>query len=190
MPPVKITRFQFDTTGFALGDILVADGAGSVDLYPPSSLPGGGHVVADEGTPVTQRGTLNFTGDGVSVSDDSGNDESDVSIPSMIAGTVGSVDISGGVAALTGEKIVVLTNGTQLTDITNGIANQLAVLVNITASSIFVYRGNNILLSKLFYEMKPNTALIMVFYNGSWMDLGSTGGSPSALKIFSAKNFR
>lgn len=33
---------------------------------------GGGHVIEDEGTPVTQRSTLNFTGAGVSVADSGG----------------------------------------------------------------------------------------------------------------------
>ena len=32
-------------------------------------LGGGGHVIEDEGTPLTQRADLNFTGDGVSVAD-------------------------------------------------------------------------------------------------------------------------
>lgn len=33
---------------------------------------GGGHAIEDEGTPVTQRATMNFTGAGVSVADSGG----------------------------------------------------------------------------------------------------------------------
>lgn len=33
---------------------------------------GGGHVIEDEGTPLTQRTNLNFTGDGVTAADAGG----------------------------------------------------------------------------------------------------------------------
>lgn len=45
-----------------------------------------GHVIEDEGTPVTQRGTINFTGTGVTVTDSGG--KTVVDIPSGAAGTV------------------------------------------------------------------------------------------------------
>jgi hypothetical protein len=41
---------------------------------------GGGHVIEDEGTPLTQRTKLNFVGAGVAVTDDSGDDASVVTI--------------------------------------------------------------------------------------------------------------
>jgi hypothetical protein len=41
---------------------------------------GGGHVIEDEGTPLTQRTKLNFVGGGVAVTDDSGDDASVVTI--------------------------------------------------------------------------------------------------------------
>ena len=40
----------------------------------------GGHEIQDEGTPLTQRGGLNFVGAGVTVTDDSGNDRTTVTI--------------------------------------------------------------------------------------------------------------
>lgn len=39
-----------------------------------------GHVIEDEGTPLTQRKNLNFVGSSVTVTDDSGNDASIVTI--------------------------------------------------------------------------------------------------------------
>jgi len=41
---------------------------------------GGGHVIEDEGTPLTQRTKLNFVGAGVTVTDDGGDDASVVTI--------------------------------------------------------------------------------------------------------------
>lgn len=41
---------------------------------------GGGHVIEDEGTPLAQRTNLNFVGAGVTVTDDSGNDTTVVTI--------------------------------------------------------------------------------------------------------------
>lgn len=40
----------------------------------------GGHVIQDDGTPMTARSNLNFTGAGVTVTDDSGNDATIVTI--------------------------------------------------------------------------------------------------------------
>ncbi len=40
-----------------------------------------GHVIEDEGTPLTQRNTLNFVGGGVTVTDDSGAEKTLVTIP-------------------------------------------------------------------------------------------------------------
>lgn len=51
------------------------------DLSSQSSTgTGGGHVIEDEGTPVTQRTKLNFVGSSVAVTDDSGNDATVVTI--------------------------------------------------------------------------------------------------------------
>jgi hypothetical protein len=41
---------------------------------------GGGHTIEDEGTPLTNRSKLNFKGVAVVVTDDSGNDKSDVTV--------------------------------------------------------------------------------------------------------------
>lgn len=48
---------------------------------------GSGHVIEDEGTPLTQRTKLNFVGAGVTVTDDSGDDASVVTIPASVSDT-------------------------------------------------------------------------------------------------------
>lgn len=49
---------------------------------------GGGHVIEDEGTPLTQRTKLNFVGAGVTVTDDSGDDATVVTIPSQVVDAI------------------------------------------------------------------------------------------------------
>lgn len=46
-----------------------------------TTLPSGGHTIQDESTPLTSRANLNFTGAGVAATDDSGNNQTDVTIP-------------------------------------------------------------------------------------------------------------
>ncbi len=49
----------------------------------PVTGSGGGHTIEEEGTPLTQRTKLNFVGAGVTVTDDSGDDASVVTIPGL-----------------------------------------------------------------------------------------------------------
>lgn len=53
----------------------------SIDYIQKSLSGGGGHVVQDEGTPLTQRANLNFAGAGVTATDDAGNNATVVTIP-------------------------------------------------------------------------------------------------------------
>lgn len=73
---------------------------------------GGGHTIEDEGTPLTQRTKLNFVGTGVTVTDDSGDDATVVTIP--------STDISGKQDTLTaanfGDFLIALTGKTTPVD--------------------------------------------------------------------------
>ena len=57
-------------TSLANGDTLVWDSANNLWINDTAS--GGGHTIEDEGTPLTQRTNLNFTGAGVSVADSGG----------------------------------------------------------------------------------------------------------------------
>jgi len=51
-------------------------------LNPAAGGTGGGHIIYDEASPLTQRSKLKFTGTGVTVTDDGGGDFSVVTIPS------------------------------------------------------------------------------------------------------------
>ena len=44
-------------------------------------ITGSGHVIQDEGTPLTNRANLNFVGAGVTATDNPGNSSTDVTIP-------------------------------------------------------------------------------------------------------------
>lgn len=61
----------------AEGKVLTA-GASTVSWETPA---GGGHVIQDETTPMTARANLNFTGAGVTVTDNAGTGATDVTIP-------------------------------------------------------------------------------------------------------------
>ncbi|MGH0031746.1 MAG: hypothetical protein ACQGVC_18310, partial [Myxococcota bacterium] len=61
------------------GQVPTADGAGGLTMATPS---GTGHTIEDEGTPLTQRGTINFTGSGIACSDDAGDGETDCVVSS------------------------------------------------------------------------------------------------------------
>lgn len=68
----------------------------SVKAYVDANVGGGGHVIEDEGTPLTQRTKLNFVGAGVTVTDDSGDDATVVTIPStaLADGDKGDITVS------------------------------------------------------------------------------------------------
>jgi hypothetical protein len=65
--------------------LLIYDGTVFIayDLEPSG---GSGHTIEDEGTPLTARTKLNFTGAGVTCTDDAGDDASDCDIPGVAAG--------------------------------------------------------------------------------------------------------
>lgn len=61
---------QFKNESGAWNNLTAAGGGGSA------------HVIEDEGTPLTQRGNLNFVGAGVTVTDDAANDATVVTVTS------------------------------------------------------------------------------------------------------------
>jgi hypothetical protein len=85
------------------GDVLTYDnGAGlwKAQALPAASTPG--HTIEEEGTPLTARSKLNFVGAGVTVTDDSGDDASVVTIPGGGGGgEATSIDVTDTALALT-----------------------------------------------------------------------------------------
>lgn len=78
---------------------------------------GGGHVIQDEGSSLTQRTKLNFVGAGVTVTDDAGNDATKVTITGGGAGTTtvetptGTVNSTNTAFTVTNEPLWVVSDG-------------------------------------------------------------------------------
>ena len=54
----------------------------------------GGHVIQDEGTGLAARANLNFTGAGITCTDDAGNDATDCDVPATVAALTHATDCS------------------------------------------------------------------------------------------------
>ena len=87
-----------NVTGITDGQTIVWD-ATTGKFIPGTAGSGGGHIIEDEGTPLTQRDTLNFVGAGVTVTD-SGS-KTVVTISGAGSGAVDSVKGETGVVVLT-----------------------------------------------------------------------------------------
>jgi hypothetical protein len=75
---VAIQGVEVSATPPTAGQVMTAIDADSAEWDTPSA--GNGHIIQDEGTPLTARTNLNFTGDSVVATDDAGNDQTDVAI--------------------------------------------------------------------------------------------------------------
>lgn len=64
------------------GQVLTADSAETAGVKW-AAVPDLGHVIAEEGSPLTDRPTLNFVGGGVTVTDDAVNSRTDVTVPAV-----------------------------------------------------------------------------------------------------------
>ena len=62
------------------GQVLTSDGSGGA-AWEEATGGAGGHIIEDEGTPLTERANLNFVGEGVTVTDDAVNDRTIVTVP-------------------------------------------------------------------------------------------------------------
>ena len=88
---------------------------------------GGGHVVQDEGTPLTQRANLNFVGASVTVTDDAGSDSSIVTIAA--GGGPSGTTLSGTTANDTPTEIYVDGTPTNRVDVATGSTITFSALV-------------------------------------------------------------
>jgi hypothetical protein len=107
----KLLRYLNDVNidGITDGQTLVWDTT-TGKFIPGSAGSGSGHVIEDEGTPLTTRTKLNFVGAGVTVTDDAGDDATVVTIPSA-TGTLQTVTDAGSTT----------TNDVEITDTTKGV---------------------------------------------------------------------
>ncbi len=82
------------------GQVAMSAGPG---LQAVCSAAGSAHVIQDEGTSRPTRSNLNFTGAGVTCTDDSGNDATDCDVPSNLGpdGDKGDITVSGSGTVLT-----------------------------------------------------------------------------------------
>jgi len=80
--------------------ILVDNTNGANAWYEVGSGVGGGHAIQDDGTPVTVRSNLNFTGAGVTLSDDAGNDATVVTIDADVEAVAGDGLVGSGAVGL------------------------------------------------------------------------------------------
>ena len=86
-----------DVSKFLRGDATWATTSGGT---------GGGHVIQDEGSPLTQRSKLNFVGSGVTVVDDSANDATKVTVTVSGGGGIGGNGVFGRVAVWSGASVL------------------------------------------------------------------------------------
>lgn len=84
-------RFYIANTDIVAGTAWNPDNWSDITTLIPNSTVAG-HVIEKEGTPVTQRGTLNFVGSGVSVLDNAGKTEIEINAGALTDGNGISID--------------------------------------------------------------------------------------------------
>lgn len=188
-----------DTQSATTGQTMVKQ---ADNTWAPGTASGGsGHTIEDEGTPLTQRDTLNFVGAGVTVTDDSGNDTTIVTIPGggggdMLASTYDPANGAKQVAFNDESQYKIsLTVGTANADyITDGVADDVQINAAITAAHaagggiVTILEGAYAISSSIL--VKSNVILsgvgkgtILNLGSGAWVDLN--GISNVSLRDFS-----
>jgi hypothetical protein len=106
---------------------------GRVYRRAASSIGGaGGHTIEDEGTPLTARAALNFVGAGVTVTDDSGNDATVVTINGANTATALS---DGSSISITGVKHTLTTTQSAITFSDSWVGDFTTISVTFTQTS-------------------------------------------------------
>lgn len=95
---------------------LVQDDVVLVVDYANGQIAGYNKVLHDEGTPLPQRPSVDFVGAGVTVTDDSGNNKTIVTIPGGAAGELNQTIMDEGVAVTDRSNIDFVGNGVSITD--------------------------------------------------------------------------
>lgn len=129
------------------GEVLTSQGANNPPIWAPAAS--GGHTIEEEGTSLTQRTKLNFVGSGVTVTDDSGDDASVVTIPlhtvnTSSALTDGStITITGTKHTLTSDEATITWTLSQTTDFqtTDIILNATTTTWTFPANALCVVEG-------------------------------------------------
>lgn len=100
---------------------------------------GAGHTIEDEGTPLTQRTKLNFVGAGVTVTDDSGDDATVVTIPDVSTNTAVAITDAASMD-ITGPKHTLTTSSATRTFTQSYAGDFTSIVVTLNAlSSTFTF---------------------------------------------------
>jgi hypothetical protein len=175
--------------------VLTADSAEALGVKwaTPTSVTAG-HIIEDEGTPLTQRATLNFVGDSVVATDDAGNNETDVTI-NHLATAVHSVT----------QPLQVMEEGSNLTlrSILNFIGAGVTAVDNsgatrtditISGSSAEVPTGAMLLWGTTSaptgYLLCDGTAVSRSTYSALFAVIGTTFGVGDGSTTFNLPDFR
>lgn len=81
---VDLSTLVWDASGFSNNLATTDDTLQEIFDKVDALIGGAGHTIQDEGTPLTQRTNLDFVGDGVTVTDDSVNNKTIVTVPGNI----------------------------------------------------------------------------------------------------------
>ena len=156
---------------------------------------GGGHVIQDEATPLPPRPVLNFTGSGVSATDDAANGRTNVTITGTAGGPFGPSDIADRTRSIwRGPQDFILCTGTPAQAILGTILWPYWALDATASESIVTtieiprdYVAGTSLTVKVFYFVPTTTAGNIVLRvlgrpvgNANALDLDGYPAAPGA----------
>lgn len=163
---------------FAVGDYVIAQNgviwictaAGTPGTWAQPAGGGAGVIVAEEGTPLTQRPTLNFVGALVTAVDNAGSTRTDVTVATPTPAQVGAVNKTGD--TMSGQLNVTVDTpgtGTAGTDTSSGLrSGTRASLITITGFGSYVV--DNLYFDGTNWRYRANIGMV-----SSFITLKSTG---------------
>lgn len=121
------------------GQVLTSNGASSAPSWQAGGG-GGGHVISESDVDVTQRTNLDFAGGHFTVTDDAGNDSTDITLDSTVTDSLALADS----ALQSGDNISELTNNSGfISDITSEVLNDLSDVIITTPADNEVLAYNS-----------------------------------------------